>query len=339
MPADNSVDAAENSFPGHKHLAAAALFRRTAEEGDTAVSEEVKVYLSGMTVRVLEDTKVTVSDGKIYLSELTWVDLQSTVGTLPANTDIITVADVSSGVIPAGTPIKLPGDYITVPTVDNEGNPNVVKGFKAYIQEIYEQAFADGTFIAARTAGQKTYTAKDFLDEENRIYRRAYIISTSTNDPEMPASWKKHIDNAIAAGGGWSSFCIHAMTEDINEDGQGGHKITWEQAEALFQYAVGKGDDLWIATQTEATIYYHEWSSSKVTASYDSDGSKISVSLTDNEDDEIYDMALTVKVAVPGNWSSASVDGKDVAIRTDSDGSCFVYVDVAPETTVSIVGK
>ena len=307
-------------------------------EGDTTVTEEVKVYLSKQTVRVLNDTKVSVVNGKVYLEELTWINLQSTVGTLPANTDIVTTADVSSGVIPAGTAIYLASDYITIPTTDQNGNQNVVKGFKSYIYDIYAQAYEDGTMIGGRTSGQKVYNASDFLNIQNRILRSAYIISTSTNDPEMPASWKKHIDNAIAANGGWSSFCIHAMTEDISEEGQGGHKITWEQAEALFSYACSKGDDLWIATQTDATMYYHQWSTSTVSANYDASSESISVSLTDRERDDLYTMELTVKVTVPGNWASATVNSESLTIRTADDGSSFVYVDVAPETTVSIIG-
>ena len=307
--------------------------------GDTTVTEEVSVYLSKQTVRVLEDTKVTVKDGKVYLDELTWVDLQSTVGTLPQNADVSTTADVSSGVIPAGTPIYLASDYITIPTTDRNGNQNVVKGFQTYLYELYEQALEDGTFIGARTSGQKVYVASDFTNEENRLHRRAYIIATSTNDPAMPNSWKNHIDAALAADGGWASFCIHAMTEDINEEGQGAHKITWEQAEALFRYAVEKGDDLWIATQTDATMYYHQWSTSTVTHAYNAAENSISVSLTDGERDDLYTMALTVKVAVPGNWTAATVNGKPLTIRTDADGSQFVYVDVAPETTVSVIGR
>ena len=50
-------------------------------------------------------------------------------------------------------------------------------------------------------------------------------------------------------------------------------------------------------------------------------------------------MALTVKVAVPGNWTAAAANGKSLTIRTDADGSQFVYVDVAPETTVSVIGR
>ena len=308
------------------------------KEGDAPVTEEVQVYLSKQTVRVLYDTNVTVTDGKVYLNDLTWVNLQSTVGTLPANTDVITTADTSSGVIPAGTPIYLASDYVTVPTTDPDGNANVVKGFKAYIKDVYAQAYEDGTIIGARTSGQKVYVASDFTDDENRLFRKAYIIATSTNEAR-PESWKTHIDNAIAANGGWASFCIHAMTEDIAEEGQGGHKITWEQADDLFKYACDKGDDLWIASQTDATLYYHQWSTSTVNAVYNVNGNKIVVSLTDEERDDVYDMPLTVKVTIPEFWTSANAHGAELEIMEDGDGNRFVYVDVAPETSLDVIGK
>lgn len=307
------------------------------KEGDTTVTEEVRVYVSKQTVRVLNDTRVSITDGKIYLDELTWVDLQSTVGTIPSGTDIKTTADTSSGIIPACTAIYLASDYITIPTTDNNGNQNVVKGFKEYIKEIYAKAYADGIIIGGRTSGQKVYVASDFLNLENRLLRKAYIITTSTNEAR-PDAWKKHIDNAIAANGGWASFCIHAMTEDISEEDQGKHRITWAQAEDLFSYACGKGDDLWIASQTDATMYYHQWSTSTVTTSYDATAGRISISLTDEENDELYTMPLTIKVSVPGNWASATVNGEELTIHSNNDGTCYVYVDVAPETTVSVAG-
>ena len=305
---------------------------------DVTVTEEVSVYVSKQTVRLLYDTPVRVEGGKVYVDSLTWVNLQSTVGTIPAGTDFTTTIDASDGILPADTPILLPSDYITVPVLDNEGKQNVVRGFKTYLDELYRQAYEDGTFIGARTSGQVVYTPEDFTDLENRIYRRAYIIATSTNDPALPASWKSHIDRAIAADGGWASFCIHAMTEDVNEEGQGAHHINWAQAEALFSYAADKGSDLWIATQTDATLYYHEWSTSTVTSSYDDEANSITVTLTDKENDEVYTMPLTVKVAVPGNWTKATAGDKTLTVKLDDDGSCYVLVDVAPETTVTLIG-
>lgn len=302
------------------------------------VEQDPKVYLSKQTVRVLYDTEITVGDdGKVYLKDLTWVDLQSTVGTLPANTDVKTTADVTGGMLPAGTPIYLASDYITIPTTTKEGEVNIVKGFQSYLYEMYEQALEDGTFIGARTSGQRVYVPSDFLEIDNRIHRSAYIITTSTDGP-MPTGWKTHIDNAISKSG-WASFCIHAMTETSDDDSQGVHNITWAQAEELFAYAASKGSSLWIATQTDATLYYHEWSTATVTSSYDADANKISVTLTDEENDELYTMPLTVKLTIPGTWASVSAGGRDLTIREDASGTRYVYVDVAPETTVEVIGR
>ena len=84
-------------------------------------------------------------------------------------------------------------------------------------------------------------------------------------------------------------------------------------------------------------LYFYEWSTATVSTSYE-DGA-IKVSLTDKENDEIFNMPLTIKVSVPGIWNSATVGDKTLEIRHNEDGSSYVYVDVAPETTVTITGK
>ena len=132
------------------------------------------------------------------------------------------------------------------------------------------------------------------------------------------------------------SYCIHNILSPSAADG---NYILEEHAERLFAQASGYGDDIWIANYTEATKYYHEWSSATVTGSYDAASNTVGVSLTDNERDDIYDMPLTVKVNVPGTWSSATVGGESLEIRKNSDGGSFVYVNIAPETTVTIVGN
>ena len=307
-----------------------------SKEGNTTVTEEKQVSLTAKTVRVLYDTAVRVEGDVVYLADLTWVNLQSTVGTLPKDTDIVTTADTSSGIIPAGTPIYLAKDTVTVPVTDRDGNQNVVKGYGAYYRDyLYKEAFEDGTMIGARSTGQKVYVASDFKNESTRLAQKAYMITAKTDDASTDA-WKKHIDNAIAANGGWASFCIHAMTENVAVEGQGGHKITWAQAEDLFSYAAGKGNELWIATQTDATLYYHQWSTSTVSSSYDAATGKVSVSLTDEENDEIYDMALTVKVAVPATWQTARVGDTELKVEHSERGGAYVLVDVLPETTVEI---
>ena len=50
-------------------------------------------------------------------------------------------------------------------------------------------------------------------------------------------------------------------------------------------------------------------------------------------------MPLTVKIAVPATWDSASVGENTYQVRYNDDGSAFVYVDIAPETTVVVRGN
>ena len=93
---------------------------------------------------------------------------------------------------------------------------------------------------------------------------------------------------------------------------------------------------MWVANYTEATLYFTEWASAEVTASYE-DG-KIKVDLTDDEDNSLYDEELTVKVYVPATWGSATMNGVALTLHTDASGT-FVYANIVPDIgTQEIVG-
>ena len=149
-------------------------------------------------------------------------------------------------------------------------------------------------------------------------------------------TWYSFIDQALSKGG-LAAFCIHAIVDDVNNfEGEGGHAISKEQADALFAYTAELGDRVWVATLTEAMLYYFEWSTATVTTEYN-DG-VLSVSLTDGERDDIYNMPLTVKVSVPGIWNNVT-DGENVyEVITAANGTRYILVDVAPETTVNLWG-
>ena len=57
----------------------------------------------------------------------------------------------------------------------------------------------------------------------------------------------------------------------------------------------------------------------------------MSVTLTDDEDNTVYDEELTVKVYVPATWSAASVNGESLTVHTDDYGS-FVYLNAVPDS-------
>lgn len=293
---------------------------------DYTLTQDLTIRLNSAVVRLVNDTEVyTAGDGKLKTVANAQIDLQSAVITLPADSVITTTADGTT--LSAGTLIKVADKTVTVPA------GTLVKGSNDALYATYADAIKAGVMIGSRLTGQRVYTASDFATYENRIKLRAYMITASTNDTSVTDAWIKHIDNTLAKGG-YTNFCIHAITDSYDTQGEGGHKITKEQADILFAYTEQLGDRIWVATQTDAMLYFYEWSTAKVDCSYE-DG-KISVSLTDEENDEVFNMPLTIKVSVPGTWAVAYAGGSELTIRQNDDGTKFVYVDVAPESTVEI---
>jgi hypothetical protein len=83
--------------------------------------------------------------------------------------------------------------------------------------------------------------------------------------------------------------------------------------------------------------YYSEWSTANVTSKYEN--GRVKVTLTDAERDDIFNMALTVKVNVPAIWSSATANGQTLELHRNSNGSAYVYVNIVPDSgTVEIIG-
>ena len=59
-------------------------------------------------------------------------------------------------------------------------------------------------------------------------------------------------------------------------------------------------------------------------------GNAVKVTLTDREDDELFNMPMTVKVSVPKEWATASCNGAELEIKYDYNNKPYVYVDVTP---------
>ena len=144
-------------------------------------------------------------------------------------------------------------------------------------------------------------------------------------------TWKQFIANA-AANNGWATFCIHQITEAAAS----GHYILEKDAEELFAYAAS--ENVWIANYTEAFLYYTQWASAEVSFVYDND--TIRVTLTDDEDNSVYNESLTVKVTVPANWAAAEANGETYEVMVDEDGTCYVLIDILPDSgTVTLNAK
>ena len=179
------------------------------------------------------------------------------------------------------------------------------------------------------------YTVKAYMVQH---YDTTPDITTESTAAECVAAdityWKDYI-NAAVAEGGWAAFCIHNIVDDSYASTHGGHYIYKSQADKLFGYIENLSANLWIASYTDATIYYNQWSSATVTAEAYRD-EYIKVNLSHKEVGDCYDMEMTVKLSVPSSWSSATVGDKTVEVKTDEDMQKFIYVDVKPGVELTV---
>ncbi|MBR7117121.1 MAG: leucine-rich repeat domain-containing protein [Clostridia bacterium] len=307
-----------------------------AVTGSTKATEtDVNVTLNGSVVRLVSDTAVAVQNGVLIVAEDAVIDLISNKITIPSGTAITTNAEYTNSVIPAGTVIKVVNYSTTIP------KGTQIIGHGTYWAEIYDKAYEEGVTIGCRNTAGGGYHTKDYFTSVNNRQKTLSFSASTTSEANIESDlekWIGYIDTAVSKQA-WVSYCIHAITDTLDEEGSGGHKITKVQGEALFKHAVDYGDKVWIANYTDAALYYHEWSSAKTTSSYNAETGELTVSLTDNERDDIYDMPLTVKAYVPATWAEAECGDLTLKVNTEASGRRYVLVDVAPETSVTITEK
>ena len=217
---------------------------------------------------------------------------------------------------------------ISVKETDVTVNGELITTYNTYYQQLLSGFINDGTLAGIR--GNVFQNGSFILTNKDNISKngvRAFMVSNKDN----VSDWKKYIDQSVDING-LAVFCIHKIIED-GATGSG-HYIYESMAEEIFAYAIEQ--NVWVANYTEATLYFTEWASADVATSYEN--GRIKVTLTDEEDNNLYDEALTVKVRVPTTWNSATVNGEVLTVHTDNDG-CFVYVDIVPDSgTVEIIG-
>ena len=218
-----------------------------------------------------------------------------------------------------------------------------------------------GAFIGKRT----TYTypktpevmvnkISDFTDEYNRFNVKAYMVQHYNASSTAPAStsaadysreacleagvgyWTTYIDKAVEMGE-WAAFCFHNVKADTHT-GTTGHFVFESQLDEVFKHCddLAKENKLWVASFTDACLYAFSRATSTVSSYVD--GDNVIVTLSDKEDDSIFTMPLTVKVALPEGKSEATVDGNALSTFVEN-GKTFAYVDVTPETSVTIAVK
>lgn len=229
------------------------------------------------------------------------------------------------------------GVYTGNTTVDGE----YIESYMQYFKSLLREAVGEGSLVTARSTFQisntnsasKVVNPEDLVTVDQRLNVNSYMI-LNANAGENIENWKAYIDHALDQGG-WAPFCIHLITEKEASS----HHILQSQADALFAYTASLGDRVWVATYTDASLYFCEWSSAKVSCEY-ADGA-LNVTLTDAENNEVFNMPLTVQVSVPKSFrDGAVVNGEALEVYKNEDGTYYVLVDIVPDSgTVTIRAK
>lgn len=242
---------------------------------------------------------------------------------------------------PNGEMLSFINPGIGVRTIDYTlPDGTVIPSYKEYLNQVIKNAYENGDLIGVNSTFGATYdpdldlytkivTSDNFGTFEQRAAIPRYMVEHYNANPEGLvnddiSNWTDYIDAALDING-WACFCIHIMLENESANG---HNITEAQAEMLFKYALER--NIWIATNTEATLYFSEWATAELETEFEN--GEIRVTLTDGERDDVYNVALTVKVSVPDSWSVAVCSGEAYEVIKAEDGTSYVLIDIVPDS-------
>lgn len=164
----------------------------------------------------------------------------------------------------------------------------------------------------------------DTIPAANPYSIKSYMVNNSDSS-ELLVSYT---ETAISQGG-MIVYLFHGISGNLRTE-----------ASELFAYlgAAQKENKVWVADFEQASLYTEEYRTASVSAKRYSD--RIEVTLTDEWDNTVYNHALTVRVEVPENWTSATqtVGGESVTLEVqhDKDGY-FVYANIIPDSGVAVI--
>ncbi len=156
--------------------------------------------------------------------------------------------------------------------------------------------------------------------------------ATTKTPLSLMNSW---VDTAAAKNNTWLVLVIHGV------DGLGYEAMPSPLLDEYFQYIKSKEAQVWVATFGDVTRYMRERESAKVN-SVQGNG-KITVTLTHSLDKKMYDLPLTLKTYIPGDWKHVKqVQGKhtnQLSINKDTNGNYVLYQADADGESIILANK
>ena len=127
---------------------------------------------------------------------------------------------------------------------------------------------------------------------------------------------------------GWAVHLLHG----IDNDG-GWSPVASEELRASLDSLSANSDKFWVETFGNVVRYIKERNAVSVSETSVLD-SRITVQMTDELDDEIYDYPVTIRRLLPDGWPSATASQNGLAVpyrMVESDVALFIEFDVVPD--------
>ncbi len=193
-------------------------------------------------------------------------------------------------------------------------------------------AFALERFQAARNRMPDSFV--EDLDRASTadptLSKKAYVRWQRGGLTQTPMEQiKSWVDTAATHDNIWLVFVSHGV------DGVGWEPKTHQEIKEYLAYMKSKEASLWIATFEDVTKYMRERAHGEV-RSYQ-DGDAVSVVLRDDLTDLSYDLALTLKTCVPGDWHAVEVRQGPRTTRAEvvrDQGRSYVLYQAIPNAEV-----
>jgi peptidoglycan/xylan/chitin deacetylase (PgdA/CDA1 family) len=182
----------------------------------------------------------------------------------------------------------------------------------------------------------RNWVTDDFMDgifrgdkRDPATTKKEYVqwqrgLLTKTPVEEM-TGW---VDKSLATGA-WLVLVIHGV------EGIGYEPVPSANLRAYFDYMKANEHRLWVATFRDAGKYARERMASKVTTTQA--GDTIEVAVNHSLDPRLYDLPLTARTSVPGQWTSAQVTQGNVTrtVPVHREGGTYVMFRITPNAGVA----
>ncbi len=185
-------------------------------------------------------------------------------------------------------------------------------------------------YIAARgCSGQLVpSTPSDFMNISS-------FVCGSQGSIQTPAQFNSLADSAAAANS-WCVYLIHALDTD-----NGYSPLPSATLQASLNYMSTNQNKFWVETFGNVVRYIKERNAASVTEA-SNESNSITLQVTDNLDDSIYNYPITLRRPLPANWPAAAVsqNNQPVSVQLVSVNSTnYIMFNVVPDRGNVIISK